>query len=305
MEHAPESFDSEAGSCSRHVHPEGVPKYLTAIISSSLAWIDNDADRDSIWETASQRLSERSGRNARGGFSRRFIVPTGSDGDLDFEIHEPTLTGDNLGFKTWGSSYVLAKSLPDIYQSYYVKALEREPKPAIIELGAGTGLTGLAAAAIFRASVLLTDLPEIVPNLQHNIDQNRDLLLEYGADAASAVLDWSRPSDHVSENLKDQGEENGFEVQARYDVILVADPIYADEHPAWLVQSIVIWLSKRADSFIAIAYPIREAYSKQIQELHHLLKQGGLELFENGTESSRDDWTEEVLHFWGVWKWVP
>lgn len=39
----------------------GVPKYLTGIIASQLGWID-DKRREEIWEAASRRLSERSGR---------------------------------------------------------------------------------------------------------------------------------------------------------------------------------------------------------------------------------------------------
>ena len=39
----------------------GIPKYLTGIVASQLSWID-DGRREEIWEAASRRLSERSGR---------------------------------------------------------------------------------------------------------------------------------------------------------------------------------------------------------------------------------------------------
>ena len=39
----------------------GIPKYLTGIVASQLSWID-DERREEIWEAASSRLSERSGR---------------------------------------------------------------------------------------------------------------------------------------------------------------------------------------------------------------------------------------------------
>lgn len=39
-----------------------LPRYLTSIIASSLAWIEEESVREQIWEAASSRLSERSGR---------------------------------------------------------------------------------------------------------------------------------------------------------------------------------------------------------------------------------------------------
>lgn len=44
------------------VQPEGVTRYLTSIISSSLSWLDTDELREAVWDGAAARLSERSGR---------------------------------------------------------------------------------------------------------------------------------------------------------------------------------------------------------------------------------------------------
>lgn len=44
------------------VQPAGVTRYLTSIISSSLAWLDTDELREAVWDAAAARLSERSGR---------------------------------------------------------------------------------------------------------------------------------------------------------------------------------------------------------------------------------------------------
>ena len=44
----------------------------------------------------------------------------------------------------------------------------------ILELGSGTGLAGLFAAAGLGASVLLTDVPSVVELLQHNVQANSE-----------------------------------------------------------------------------------------------------------------------------------
>ena len=41
---------------------DGLPNYLTNIISSPLDWIGNEAQKEEIWELASRRISERAGR---------------------------------------------------------------------------------------------------------------------------------------------------------------------------------------------------------------------------------------------------
>jgi hypothetical protein len=51
------------------VQPEGVSRYLTSIIASSLAWLDTDELREAIWDAASARLSERSGRTGKHPFT--------------------------------------------------------------------------------------------------------------------------------------------------------------------------------------------------------------------------------------------
>lgn len=49
----------------------GIPKYLTGIIASQLSWVE-DERREEIWEAASRRLSERSGRTGVTSSNHRF-----------------------------------------------------------------------------------------------------------------------------------------------------------------------------------------------------------------------------------------
>jgi hypothetical protein len=46
-------------------HRREIASYLSSIISSNLAWLDDDDQREEIWTVASKRLSERCGRAGR------------------------------------------------------------------------------------------------------------------------------------------------------------------------------------------------------------------------------------------------
>ena len=44
------------------VDESGLPGYLTSIVGSPLSWIEDEDEKERIWEAASQRLAERAGR---------------------------------------------------------------------------------------------------------------------------------------------------------------------------------------------------------------------------------------------------
>ena len=228
---------------------------------------------------------------------------------LPIDIHVPTLRADNLHFQTWGSARILANQLHTIP----LPADTFDPTPnndsngiSILELGAGTGLAGLAAALLWRTSVVLTDLAPFVPGLARNIDANRELLRERGAVARSAALDWNEAGEMVV-----TGEEEGGDRVLRREreedkasVIVVADCLYSEEHPRMLRDVIVGWLRKGPGARVVVCYPLRVAYLDIIRELWALLEEGGLESVGEGKEEIRDDvWDDERLHEWGVWRW--
>lgn len=64
----PASWDlvgNEQDDNGRQIGEDGLPNYLTRIISSPLGWIDDETVKEQIWEAASVRLSERSGRTGK------------------------------------------------------------------------------------------------------------------------------------------------------------------------------------------------------------------------------------------------
>ncbi|KAF4556097.1 Lysine methyltransferase-like protein 6 [Elsinoe fawcettii] len=323
----------------RKVRAEGVPQYLTKIVSSHLGWIPDDDEKEKIWDTASVRLSERSGRTAMGAFTRSFAVPLSApatedqvdsakmhsldddveeDAYVDISIHEPALTADNLGFKTWAASYVLARNWSSIVgkvpsvQLCQIK--HQQNTELMLELGAGTGLVGIAAAAVLGVRILLTDLPLIASNLARNVRHNSEAITTAGAKTSVAILDWSQPQEvlQVADGA-DAGEEFTHAAAKTTSslgafVIVAADPIYSMEHPVLLVNAIKHHLKRTPESRVIIALPLRETYAEERTLFKNQMQSIGLELVLEEKEIGLDDWgsddaPNEVECSTTVWKW--
>ena len=265
--------------------PHGVPRYLTSVVSSSLDWIKDDVLKERIWDLASVRLSERSGRIAMPSMTRRFQVTD----DLTINLHEPSMIEDNLGLKTWTSSLVLSRLLPALQNLV-------PNNGSILELGAGTGLLGISAACVWKADVLLTDLPEVVPNLEHNLLLNRNLTKTRGGVVSVRALDWSDEADIPNESSE------------QFSVILAADPIYSPDHPMIFVKTISKWLKDNADARLVLALPLRGLYQEERLKLRHHLEEARLKILKEGTDVAYDDWYTqegepvEVECWWSIWQ---
>lgn len=237
--------------------------------------------------------------------TRLFHVPTSSGEEYALTLHEPSITSDNLGMKTWLSSYLLSRRLHKIFES--VPELVRSdsitsiPKRRLraLELGSGTGLVGLSFAALqgSSASIHLSDLPEIVPNLARNVTLNSELLNKTHSEVTTGVLDWS-----VTPNPRPATDD-------RYDVILAADPLYSPDHPKWLVETIAQWLNKGLDARVVVELPLRDAYLPQVEDFRQRMANVGLAIIEQGNETGFDDWEDaegqsmEVHCWYSVWGW--
>lgn len=209
------------------------------------------------------------------------------------------------------SSYLLAKRLPFLRTDLpsLQSATENETFDAasrslkistrILELGAGTGLVGIVAAALFHVPVHLTDLPAIVPNLQANVLRNRQIILN-AENTTTGVLDWS-----------DSSTDDEFLEKA--DIILSADPLYSPLHPAWLANTIERFLYKDDMARVVVALPLRKAYVPEVEEFKTRMKNKGLKLLGEGNDVGYDDWEGssgseherlKVSCWWGIWGWV-
>ncbi|KAK3947320.1 putative methyltransferase-domain-containing protein [Pseudoneurospora amorphoporcata] len=279
--------------------------FLSSIIKSGLPWLDNDEQREDIWEEASRRLAERCGRTAMGEIIRRWPFRDENIGDFDLAIREPPLTGDSLGLKTWGSSYVLAQLLPQFLAGPLAHLFVGDEPLDALELGSGTGLLGIAAACLWKANVALTDLPNIVPNLSHNAQLNRATVEAHGGKVEAAALTWG--SDDYGEDSHPRfGQGN------RYKLIIVADPLYDDNHPELLSSAIDAQLSLESDARLLVMVPQRDETTKGLtKSLRFKLEQARspLTLIEDAMAAGEDDWgegetdeAERVGFWWGIYR---
>ena len=232
----------------------------------------------------------------------KYRVPRDNDGDfVEVEIHVPRLRAENLSLQTWGSSYILASQLhtinvdPSTFGQHGVQ---------ILELGAGTGLVGLSAAAIWKANVVLTDLEPIIPALARNIEANQDVLATNSASVICGELDWNQPQ-NVSIMYQGQGErcKTLTSTTDKATVILAADTVYSEEHPRLLSQTILAWLKPEGSSRAIITYALRVAYLDAIRELWERLEAGGLYALDEGKAETGDEWDDERWYEWSVWTW--
>ena len=133
----------------------------------------------------------------------------------------------------------------------------------MIDLGSGTGAVGLAAAALGASSVVLIDLPHLLPLLRRNIALNglaqtvSACELRWGDDAASAAL------------------------HPPFDLVLASDVVYEAECIDPLIATLVALAGPSAEVLVAnehrpkLPFPTERLaaagllVSKVPQEEHH------------------------------------
>lgn len=151
-----------------------------------------------------------------GDITRRWPFDSGEYPRFELVIREPAMTGDGLGLKTWGSSYRLAQMLPNFATtslSHLLSARQDGSAVSVLELGSGTGLLGLAAAAIWKTEVVLSDMVPIMPNLRFNVTENRRTIEGLGGYLSAGPLTWGGSEDEVDQVLFSKG--NQFKASCR------------------------------------------------------------------------------------------
>lgn len=242
--------------------------WLTRLISNDLKWI-SESEAEEIKKHASLRLAENCGRSAQPEFIREIEIP-----HLDNHIllREPSLTSDNLGLKTWGSSFILGSRIAADKQKRYLEG-------SVLELGAGTGLVGIVACRLGYHTIL-TDLEEILPNLIANVNLNEISNCEV------EELDWSSPFRFVSS----RGD-------ITFQTIILSDPLYSSKHPAWIVSMINQFLGPQPNARVLLQLPIRRSFEKEREKLWELIALSGYVAEDEAYETGYDDFGETTFLF--------
>ncbi|KAI2468728.1 putative methyltransferase-domain-containing protein [Annulohypoxylon bovei var. microspora] len=276
-----------------------VAAYLSSIVSSSLGWIQDDDEKEALWDEASRRLSERCGRAAMGEITRKWPLESQASSPFELIIREPPITGDCLGLKTWGSSYLLAQSLGKIGEeslSHLLQLGRPNQTLDVLELGSGTGLLGMAAAAIWQTNVVLTDFPSIVPNLAFNIEKNRPTIEILGGRVDSGALTWGSDEDNAERFIK----------KNQFKIILAADSLYDDDHPELLSSAIHDHLMGDEGARAVVMVPQRDLVTKKlVAKFLSIMTSSGLMALEEHTLVGQDDWGDddddpEIECWWAV-----
>ena len=164
-----------------------------------------------------------------------------------------TLEGDReaqdgaTGMSTWDAAVVLAKYLEQnphlVGAEGGYSGKERTLTTNVLELGAGTGLAGIAAASLGAKRTVLTDLSYTLENLRSNVvlnsySDNDDGIIPIGADVVVTELDWSRVETYLVDDTK-------------WDVILAADVVWLAHLVPPLLKAIEAHVSENTELIIS------------------------------------------------------
>ena len=166
----------------------------------------------------------------------------------------------------------------------------------------------MAAAAIWKdVDVHLTDVANIVDNLQANVEVNRQAISfarwgkrrtrdEQDGWMTTGVLDWEEESKESSARLQAipcPGKDDQVvhdRGRYRYDVILAADTVYGAEHPRLMVEMFNKYLnSDNPHALVIVEAVIRPGYTKELQEFSDRMNNAGFRVLRDGGDAGYDD----------------
>ncbi|XP_046740628.1 protein N-lysine methyltransferase METTL21D-like [Diprion similis] len=165
--------------------------------------------------------------------------------EFEVESRKVTLTlyqkevGD-VSCVVWDASIVLAKYL-DVLCSENRLGKDWLVGKKVLELGAGLGCVGMTAACL-GAEVVLTDLANVLPALNNNIEMNKDVWKRSGGSARAEELDWSK---HPVVDFKPE-------------IVLLADCVYYTESIEPLLDMLKRLCEATNDTYALLAQEERD-----------------------------------------------
>ncbi len=168
------------------------------------------------------------------------------------------------GARIWDSGRALAK-----WMSVH---LQDQPR-RILELGAGTGIVSLTAAALTESTtVVVTDQSHMIPLLEENIHRN-DLQNK----ARAVPLEWGTDRDEVVQILNDDASLSSMPV---FDIVCGSDILYSPDSFPLLLETLCQVCAPSVTE-VVLAYPRR--FTEDI------FCEAAIEWFEVSPEEEIDD----------------
>ncbi|KAF9284592.1 hypothetical protein BGZ68_004566 [Mortierella alpina] len=216
--------DANEGFMARHIWDSGVfmTKYLMLPNSWLARYMDEKRLQNKTTNASSSASSVESAMSA-----------------LSVSGDPSTSTSDAAGPTTNDATTITS----DISATAPATA-EKDPKRVCLELGAGTGLVGIAVAVAYpELSVESTDLDEALALMQQNVDANQALLPNNNMKVG--FLDWA---------------EKGRKVDP-VEILLLADVVYNDLSHEFLLQTVLDYSDERTK--ILLGYKFRHEAEQQ------------------------------------------
>jgi hypothetical protein len=144
-------------------------------------------------------------------------------------MKEREMASLGTGLITWDGAVVLAK-----YLECHPSLVD---KKSVLEVGAGTGLAGIAASLLGSSKTLLTDLDYALDNLKANVERNKK---NEGTNSVEvSLLDWSDTSTYRFPSSGECLNTSKMDVgEHEWDVIIGADVVWLEELVPLLVQAL-------------------------------------------------------------------
>ncbi|KAF8322247.1 hypothetical protein DL93DRAFT_2124075 [Clavulina sp. PMI_390] len=231
-------------------------RWMTGFLGRGLEWVAEGEetgeqeyeDREVVYDSVSSLLSACSQLSESGALEREFVyhnvrVPGGGK-PVKVVLKDEELTATDhtsVGLQTWGASSAMAERIlvsPSSYGLDLQEASAASRPIRILELGAGTGLLGLAIGNLLvqagcSAQVVLTDFhAAVLANLEVNIRANPLSSSSSLVTLIAAPLDWE-----LVHNARGEELELHPALQEKFDIIVGADVVYHPDHAKWLASA--------------------------------------------------------------------
>jgi len=172
-----------------------------------------------------------------------------------FVIEQDRTVGKG-GF-VWDAGFILGQHVLHNSCWQQISSFSRREQPSIIELGAGTGISGLMVAKTLpTVNMYLSDLPDLLPLMKKNIENNNM------TNASAFVLEWGQVA---------------LSNQSNYDMILGADVVASIYSQSALLQTIAELAHERTIVFLTLKNRLGDAIGRFEKEMRKTFENVHLE----------------------------